>query len=120
MSYIFSRIFYICLVVESCFRFETGFGSIFYFVGFCRICHMGEESFGVIHYLVDCSGLNFSYLNDCIVVGTLLSMVYQYCCLYRTFCSEDPGLMSCVFGKIVYLVMIVDGLFSFECRLGIC
>ena len=119
MSHIFSLIFYICLVVESCFRFWTGFGNIFCFVGFCRTFHMGEESFDVIHYFVDCSGLNLCCLSDCIVVGRLLSMVYQCCCLCMTFCSEGPGLMSYVCGKIVYLVMIVDGLFSFECKLGI-
>ena len=120
MSYIFSRIFYICRVAESCFRFWTDFGNIFYFVDFCRTFHLGEENFDVIHYFVGSSGMNLCCMSDCIVGGKLLSMVFQCCCLCKTFCLGGPGLMSYVCGKIVYLVMIVDGLFSFECRLGIC
>ena len=93
--------------------------KIFYFVYFYRIFHSGVENFGVIHYF-DCSSLNLCYLSGCIVGDKLLLMVYQYCYLCLTFYSGDLDLTSCVCGRIVYLVMIVDGLFSFECRLGIC
>ena len=120
MNHTFFRIFCICRGVESCCRFWTDFGNIFYFVDFCRTFHLDEENFDVIHYFVDCSSLNLCCLSGCIVGDKLLLMVYQCCCLCMTFYSGDPGLMSYVCGKIVYLVMIVDGLFSFECRLGIC